>query len=135
MSCLVRKGDFLGAAELGNAQETKLAVPKTEAVARDVLGRGTESTIFAADYQGANVALKKMTIRCTADLERFRKEVALLNSLNHAHVVPLLAARVLPPDYAMVLPRYACSLEVRRVTFAWSNWQACCLVDAECPRQ
>ena len=135
MTAMVRKGEFAAAAELGNAQRPPLAVEKSQLGA--TLGRGSESTIHAAEYNGRDVAVKKMIITCTADLERFRKEVALLSTFQHPHIVPLVGARMLPPDYAMILPRYACSLEVRhattsawsllcRCTFAWSA-SLCCM--------
>lgn len=113
MAVMVRSGDIVGAVALGNECDVKLAVPKSDVAAGHVIGRGSESVIVSAQYQGSEVALKKYIIRCTADLKRFRKEVAVLQGLRHKHVVPLLGARAVPPDYAMIIPLYTCSVEVR----------------------
>jgi hypothetical protein len=112
MADLIRKGDMAAAAESGSQATVQLAIPTQQIAKREIIGRGSESTIYAAQYQGGEVAYKKYIIRCSADLERYRKELALLGSLKHKHIVPLLGGRALPPDYAMLIPRYDCSLEV-----------------------
>jgi hypothetical protein len=112
MAVMVRSGDIAGAATLGNAGDVKLAVPQSEVATGQVIGRGSESMIMSAHYKGSEVALKKNIIRCTADLERFRKEVAVLSGMRHEHVVPLLGACAVPPCYSMIIPLYTCSLEV-----------------------
>lgn len=112
MSALVRSGDAVAAAELGNSCEPSLAAAQTEISTEHVLGQGSESTIYAARYRDQQVAVKRYIIRGTADLQRYRKELATLSSLKHDNVVPLLGARALAPGYTMIIPRYDISLEV-----------------------
>ncbi|KXZ48955.1 hypothetical protein GPECTOR_24g245 [Gonium pectorale] len=71
---------------------------------RSKLSAGTESTVFRGKWRGQDVAVKKLRIATSADLDRFRSELAILASLSHPAVVPLLGARSLPPDYLLVLP-------------------------------
>jgi hypothetical protein len=112
MSRLIKQGDIQAACELGNQHTPPLAVPKAAVKAHELLGTGSESTIHAAELDGVEAAYKRYKIRNAADLERYRKELALLLSLRHQHVVPVLAARAIPPDYSVIIPRYDCSLEV-----------------------
>lgn len=46
---------------------------------------------------GQKVAIKRVAIRTSADLDSFRQEVSLMAAAAHPHIVPLLAARALPP--------------------------------------
>jgi hypothetical protein len=108
----VRKGDFETAVTCGNSFRVPLALPIAAVRGTDILGKGTESVIRAGELDGAPVAIKKAAIRTAEDLRRYRKEAAILSTLKHSHIIPLLAARALPPSYAMVLPRYAGSMEV-----------------------
>ena len=48
-------------------------------------------------WAGQGVAIKRVTIRTSADLDSFRQEVSLMAAAAHPHIVPLLAARALPP--------------------------------------
>ena len=48
-------------------------------------------------WRGQKVAIKRVTIRTSADLDSFRQEVSLMAASAHPHIVPLLAARALPP--------------------------------------
>ena len=108
----VRLGNAEAAAALGNRCQPPLAIAANDITLQQKLGQGSESTIYAAQYRSSPVAVKKYIIRSTADLQRYRKEVAILSSVQHQHVVPLLGARALAPTYAMVIPRYERSLEV-----------------------
>lgn len=112
MARLVRAGRLGEAVTLGRRCSPPLHVAPDDIRVFETLGSGSESTILASEYRGQPVAYKKARVRGTDDLERFRREVALLAELQHDSVVPLLAAHALPPAYAMVLPRYATSLEV-----------------------
>lgn len=49
------------------------------------------------DRAGQKVAIKHARIRTSKDLEAFRMEVALSVKLAQPGLVPLLAARMLPP--------------------------------------
>ena len=112
MAALIRSGDAAAAAELGGSCQPSLAVSHSDISMGCKLGQGSESTIYAAEYREQQVAVKKYIIRGTADLQRYRNELAVLSSLQHSHVVPLLGARALAPGYTMIIPRYDCSLEV-----------------------
>jgi hypothetical protein len=48
-------------------------------------------------WAGQRVAIKRVAIRTSADLDSFRQEVSLMAAATHPHIVPLLAARALPP--------------------------------------
>jgi hypothetical protein len=113
MAALVRGGDFDGAARVGRAAHVNLAVDTSELVFGNVLAAGSESTVYASTYNGAESVVKVVTIRNPHDLQRYRKELAILSRLKDSSIVQLLSARALPPRYSMVLPRYHASLEVR----------------------
>jgi len=55
------------------------------------------SSIVQGLWRGQKVAIKRVTIRTSADLDSFRQEVSLMAAAAHTHIVPLLAARALPP--------------------------------------
>lgn len=112
MAELIRYGDIPSAVTFGNQQTTPLAVATTDLITKHELGKGSESTIRAGTFCGSSVAIKKAIIRNTKDLERFRRELGMLASLRHEHIVPLRAARAIPPTYMMLLPQYSGSLEV-----------------------
>ena len=44
-----------------------------------------------------SVTCKRRLCDCTQDLNNFRKELRLMAAVQHANVMPLLAAHVLPP--------------------------------------
>lgn len=115
MAGLVRAGDRAGAAALGNdaRRGVPLAVAPCDLALGGALARGAESTVLCATFRGRDAVFKRAAIRDAAALVRFRAELAVLARLRHAHVAPLLAARAVPPDYGIVLPRYTCSLHVR----------------------
>ena len=58
-------------------------------------------------------------MQTSADLDRFRHEVVLLSRLDHPNVVSLVGARVLPPDYMMVLKRGQDDLREMLYEQAW----------------
>lgn len=43
------------------------------------------------------MAIKRVFIRTSTDLDSFRQEVCLMAAAEHPHVVSLLGARALPP--------------------------------------
>ena len=127
MAQLVRSGDFAAAAEVGNAASVQLAIEKVASPRGRLLAQGSGSRIYETNFGQRDAVLKVATVRSTADLQRFRKEVGLLSCIIDPHVVPLLAARMLPPDYSMVLPRYSASLEVRVPSSACAAGLGCAL--------
>lgn len=112
MAALVRNGNIQDAVVFGNQCKTPLAVATSDLITKHELGKGSESTIRAGSFCGEDVAIKKAIIRNTRDLERFRRELGILASLRHPNIVPLRAARAIPPAYIMLLPQYNGSLEV-----------------------
>lgn len=112
MAELIRNGNIPDAVAFGNQRSTPLAVSISDLTAQHELGQGSESTIRAGTFCGDKVAIKKAIIRNTRDLERFRRELGILASLTHPNIVPLRAARAIPPAYIMLLPQYNGSLEV-----------------------
>lgn len=108
----VRNGEFQSAVECGNTFRVPLAVQEAGLRKGAIVGTGSESVIRAGELDGAPVAIKKAIIRTPDDLQRYRKEVGILCTLQHDSIISLEAARALPPNYTMVLPRYAGNLEV-----------------------
>ncbi|KAI7839657.1 hypothetical protein COHA_006466 [Chlorella ohadii] len=125
MAAAVQRGDFAGAEAAGAAAPANLALPRSCLSGLRPISEGAQAGVYAAQLAPARlvasleggsgeldaeelegslaVAVKKPRIRETADLERFRREVALLAQLRHPHIVHLLGARLLPPDYLAVL--------------------------------
>jgi serine/threonine protein kinase len=55
------------------------------------ISEGTESHVYEGLYQGQPVAIKKLKLRTTADLDRFRSELLLLSELtDHPNIVRLV---------------------------------------------
>ena len=112
MAKLVRQGLFEAAAELGASSSS--ALPPLS-VARDALTNlvplfsGAQASVFSAEWAGRTVAVKKATIREAVDLVRFRREVAMLASLRHDNIVPLLGAGMLPPEYLAIFELFDAS--------------------------
>ena len=122
MAAAVQRGDFAAAEAAGAAAPVHLALPRAALTGLRPLSEGAQACVFRAHLAPARllstvlhggeestgaaaagpegsleVALKRPRIRETADLERFRREVALLAALAHPHIVRLLGARLLPP--------------------------------------
>ena len=111
MQQLVRQAEFEAAERVGNLGEIPLAVAKEALVNRRTLFEGAQASVFRAEWRDGEVAVKKATIREAVDLVRFRREVAMLASstLQHPNIVPLLGARMLPPDYLAVFELFDAS--------------------------
>ncbi|GFR48621.1 hypothetical protein Agub_g10535, partial [Astrephomene gubernaculifera] len=105
MATAIRSGNIQEARGIGDRCVVPLSVTAMELGMSGKLSEGSESTVYRGTWRGRQVAVKKVRISTSADLDRFRCEVALLAELGgHPAVLPLLAARALPPDYLMVLP-------------------------------
>lgn len=62
------------------------------------LYEGQQGSVHKGSWQGQEIAVKKARIGTTADMERFRTELKLMVAVGkHPNVMPLLAARALPP--------------------------------------
>lgn len=125
MAAAVQRGDFAGAEATGTGAAVNLALPRSALQALMPLSEGAQASVYRAQLCPARlvstaseaqsllgssasssgegdgclaVAVKRPRIRESADLERFRREVALLAQLQgHPHIVHLLGARMLPP--------------------------------------
>jgi len=98
------------AAEIGNTGEVPLGIASAELQFRERLYQGQQGTVTSGGWRGREVAIKKACIGTSADMERFRTEIRLLVLAGkHENVVPLLAARVLPPGTSWRLRLCKCA--------------------------
>ncbi|GMH40224.1 hypothetical protein BSKO_08128 [Bryopsis sp. KO-2023] len=104
MESLVKRGDIAQADCVGNDAAVPLSLPVNAVDQLEEISQGAESRVFGGTLGTFPVAVKKPVIRNTMDLDRFRQEIKILSVLDHDNVVPLLGARMLPPNYFMVMP-------------------------------
>ncbi len=58
------------------------------------------------------------------DLERFRRELAIMASMHHPNIMPVLGARALPPQYMLVMPLAADNMHVKLYEQGWKpSWR------------
>ena len=113
MASASRSGDFAVATKLGNSMPIPLAVcVKDLNLSNLKISEGSSSSVYSGTYDGQAVAVKKVHIRKSADLLRFRKELSIVGGLSHDSIIALVAARALPPDYMIVMPLMVTSVEV-----------------------
>lgn len=105
MSEAVKVGDFAKAEALGAQAPFPLSIPKAAIVGGLPISEGAQAMVKEAVVDGfGKVAIKRAIIRESDDLLRFRKEVILLSLVHgHPHMVHMVGARLLPPDYMVVL--------------------------------
>lgn len=104
MEGLVRRGAMLEASHVGCQADISLSVGKDEVLNLSSLSQGAESHVFAGTMANVHVAVKKPVIRNSGDLVRFRQELMMLSALKHENIMPVLGARMLPPEYFMIMP-------------------------------
>ncbi|DBA85833.1 TPA: hypothetical protein ACH3X1_005382 [Trebouxia sp. C0004] len=105
MGDLVDKGDFQQAAGLGNKAEVPLGLNTRDLVRHSEISRGTQSVVYKGQYENQRVAIKTAKIGKAADLDNFKLEVVVMSKLRHVpSVVSLVAARLIPPGYLLVMP-------------------------------
>lgn len=92
------------AREIGMLACTPLGVALESIQGWERLSQGAESQVFTGIMDGKEVAIKKPVLRNSKDLERFRTEIKILSTLSHPNIVSLLGARMLPPQYFIVMP-------------------------------
>eukprot|EP00798_Chlamydomonas_sp_ICE-L_P019425 gene19425-26082_t len=119
MQAAVQAGDMAKARDLGNAAPVQLAAIASELHLGPQISEGAESVVKRGRYKDQEVAVKKMRITTSADLERFRQELVMLASIDHPNVVKLLCAKAVPPDYMLVLPLEAHNLWFMLYEQAW----------------
>jgi serine/threonine protein kinase len=70
----------------------------------EVIGRGGEGTVWKALWQGHIVALKEWHLAMSPDhLAAIRREVDLLRTLRHPHVVEFFGACTEPPSLCLIM--------------------------------
>lgn len=104
MEELVRRGEMTAASHVGYQADIPLSIMKNEIENWKSLSQGAESHVYMGLMADAQVAVKKPIIRNSGDLVRFRQELMMLHTLKHENIMPLLGARMLPPEYFMVMP-------------------------------
>lgn len=84
------------------------------------LASGAEATVLYGSFCGQDVAVKRFKISQSDDLIRFRRELSILASLaGHPNIVPVVAARALPPDYLLVMPLAATTVHAKLYQMGW----------------
>lgn len=107
MALAVQNGDFSRAEALGEVAPVPLSIPKASLRPVRPISEGAQATVSEAEMELSGtsrpVAVKRARIREAQDLVRFRDEVELLAAAQHPHVVELVGARLLPPDYLLIM--------------------------------
>ncbi|KAK9828917.1 hypothetical protein WJX72_002777 [[Myrmecia] bisecta] len=119
MATAVQKGLFAEAAAVGNRATVPLGIASSSLACSAELSRGTQSTVHSATYHQQPVAVKKARIGTSSDLAYFRKEIRIMAQLQHRNVMGLLAAKLLPPDYLLVMPLAAKNLATQLHERGW----------------
>lgn len=115
MAEAIRRGEFQQAEDIGGTRETHdhtqlpLAVRKKEITYDGVVSEGSQASVRRGTWGGKPVAIKRAIIRESEDLVRFRREVGLLASLRHENIVGFVGARMVPPDYMLLMELYPTS--------------------------
>ena len=124
MARAIRQGQFLEAGEIGgdglgsepdilseelSATSVPLAVSKEALSLAGVVSEGGQATVRCGTWCGRPVAVKKAIIREPEDLIRFRKEVCMVAALRHENIVQCVGARMVPPDYMMLMDLFPTS--------------------------
>jgi len=95
-----------GLASSGLASESKeendWRIDWSEVLLERLIGSGAAGMTYAAQWQGATVAVKIAT-PCASGRESWRAEVRALTRLHHPNVVRCLGTIVAPPTYCLVL--------------------------------
>uniref|UniRef100_A0A1D1ZNS8 Protein kinase domain-containing protein n=1 Tax=Auxenochlorella protothecoides TaxID=3075 RepID=A0A1D1ZNS8_AUXPR len=104
-SALERGPSDAGAAvaELGRLKSADLA---TQVTLHDQLGSGAFGVVYRAEWNGHPVAVKVLQMTCrthsSRELDSFKREVEVLSTLKHPHIVSFLAACTVPPNICII---------------------------------
>lgn len=121
----VRSGRIDEARAIGGAAAVPLNVSMADVALGARLSEGAEAMVYCGVFCGSDVAIKRFRIGTSQDLLRFRQELRVLASLRHPNIVSVVAARCLPPDYALVMPLEGRSLRHRLYDDGWRpDWPA-----------
>jgi serine/threonine protein kinase len=108
------------AAAIGATAIIPLSVQLDELSLLGELASGAEATVLYGSFCGQDVAVKRFKISQSDDLIRFRRELSILASLaGHPNIVPVVAARALPPDYLLVMPLAATTVHAKLYQMGW----------------
>ena len=104
----VQLGEFVEAEQIGSSSQPPYAIGRQQLMLVCVLSTGAQAVVYRGLLDMGNteplpVAIKKAIVRSPADLKRFENEVVYLSDLEHPGIVRLLGARMLPPEYSLVL--------------------------------
>lgn len=107
MQELVRGGQFREAEEAGCSERPCLGMRISDVQDCTGLPGGSGARLLAGFVGGERVVVKKPVVSVSEDLERFRKELQTMAACQgHDGVIAFLGARLLPPDYFLVVRRY-----------------------------
>ena len=82
---------------MGQQHKPPLGVSLQQILQAEVLADHSYSTVTKGSWEGRPVAVKRVKIGTSQDLDSFRKEVQIVATLDHPGIVHLYGARVLPP--------------------------------------
>jgi len=106
MATAVQQGDFTTAEAIGASASIPLSIPKESMHITGSISEGAQATVHSAQLDGHDtpVAVKRGVIRETSDLIRLRRELIFLEQLkSHRNIVKVIGARMLPPNYQIIL--------------------------------
>lgn len=115
----IRKGRHAEARQIANAYRVPLGLNIADLRMGSKIAEGAESTVYAGRFMDQDVAIKKYKISTSDDLVRYKRELAIMATLDHPNIIRLLGARALPPDYALVTPLQQQSLHDLLYTSGW----------------
>lgn len=106
MATAIQQGDFKTAEAIGASASIPLSIPKESLHITGSISEGAQATVHSAQLQGHDnpVAVKRGVIRETSDLIRLRREVIFLEQFRtQENIVKIIGARMLPPNYQIIL--------------------------------
>lgn len=104
MQSAIKRGEIDEAVLFGRRTHRSLSLSDEDVTFGPLLCEGAESRVFQGTFGPHSVAIKKPILRTSFDLERFRGEIEILFKMNHPSIVSILGARMLPPNYYLVMP-------------------------------
>ncbi|KAF3323010.1 Protein kinase and PP2C-like domain-containing protein [Carex littledalei] len=70
------------------------------------IARGSESTVYEAELNGARVAAKKPILSTSEDIDKFHYQLQLQSQLEHPGLAELVAVHARPPNYTFIYHFY-----------------------------
>ena len=142
MASLVSSGEFMQASLVGNSVDPPLALSLISLQASGEVARSPNSVVLRGTFGGGvsgsspspletsisrqPCAIKKPRLPTSTELDRFKKEIRLQARCSHAFILPILAAKLLPPDYALITPLCESNLQKEIHAKGWrpspSEW-------------